>query len=224
MITISHLRLTGGRGLGKDLCFHLDSAYDRLYTLGGLKIISFKGESMVNKTNRVMVLALVSCLAFSQFSFASAPTTTATEPSVSSMITNQAAKYAWYSLLALSALMVYDLESKEGPCEDVSYDFGTLMRGTDTYSAKLKKSVAWVRRYIIGQPYKSSKMKTNKSGEIEIGKAQEPLGVMGIAQSNIKPALVGLGAAYFLNNPKSLEKLDAMGWTALLAIIFGLKQ
>lgn len=129
-----------------------------------------------------------------------------------------------YSSLFITALMVYRFESK-GPCDNISYDFNTLMRGDDSYMAKLKRAVAWFDRYIIGQPYKSKSVKA-KDGDLVISDAQEALGVMGIAQSNLKPALVGIGSAYFLNDVangcKSKDKIDGMAW-ALLAIVFGLK-
>jgi len=170
---------------------------------------------MVNKSSKMLVLALGT-----SFMIGSLPI----QATLSDIGTNFMKNPLWYSSLIVPALMVYRLESK-GPCDHISYDFGTLMRSNESYIAKLKKAVAWVDRYVIGQPYKSKSVKA-KDGDLVISDPQEALGFMGVMQSNIKPALVGLGAAYFLNNMvdgcKSKDKLDTMGW-ALLAVIIGLK-
>jgi hypothetical protein len=147
---------------------------------------------------RRMAFVFMVWLPFSQSSFAAdtsaKSTTSSTSPSFTPLSFAQNAVIC--PLCALIAIMVYRLESK-GRCENVSYDFDTLMRGTDGYLAKSKKLLSWIDRYAIGQPYKSSSVKV-KDGSLVVSDAQEPLGLMGIAQSNIKSIIISLGSSRFL--------------------------
>ena len=121
------------------------------------------------------------------------------------------------SIATLVGLAVYRLESK-GRCEDVSYDFDLLMRGTESYKDTLKRMAAWVDRYVIGQPYKSSSVKADASGNLIVSQAQEAKGFMGIAQSNIKPISIGFGsfmtvyALLALRKIDLTKKLDSLPW------------
>jgi hypothetical protein len=183
---------------------------------------------MVVRSNRFMALALVSCMAFSQVSFAGAPLTSNTsETSVSSNIISDIGTYALYSALAIVAASVYRLKSKD-ICGDVDFNFSRLMRNSDGSWTKFENALAWWDRWSVGQEYKSSKMKAGKSGEIEVGKAQEPLGALGVGEANLKPALIGVGSAAFLYKLIYPDKdifnktLDQLSW-GILAAYLGLE-
>lgn len=183
---------------------------------------------MIITSNRCMAFVLVSCMTFSQVSFAGAPATSNTsntsKTSVSSDIISNVGTYALYSAMAVLAASVYRLKSKD-ICGDVDFNFSRLMRNSDGFWTKFKNSSAWWDRWFVGQEYKSSKMKAGKSGEIEVGKAQEPLGALGVGEANLKPALMGVGSAVFLykliHPDKKMfnETFEQLAWGVLAAYL-----